>query len=400
MTITNRFGSGELYCMQNIIDEMSKSGGAVIYCESSACMSVTSDMLSWISAQNLSNDLPLFVSSNEVGNNNFIIVLGCQVTDLAILNDIKTVERLHEANLEASVYLGGCLAYRFDIELPSYVKRLQATRSQNTEIKSEAHRLMHWQTPFWIKNDSWNETDDEFEDGHIFRDMYPLKIGAGCHGKCQYCTIRDTRGESYVTDAFLQVKEFLDHDNVVLISDSPTVNQIGDWARLAKRYNKPISLRNVEPIVAMQCKEELLNLAGLNLLRIFHCPIQSNDPELLKVKGRDVKSTMEYIELAQQLREYGTRVATNIIIDYTVSAGGTTKTYRNMDVDWLNSHFDYWVWNPYFDGKWDRNKAEQRFGHYINGADKCLAQDNSMFFGGMNNGTETTDKQQHSANAE
>lgn len=366
MTITNKFGSGELYSMWDVVHEQGKCSDTVIYCESSACMSVTSDMLSWISAQE-ARDLPLFVSSNEAGNNNVIIVLGCQVTDLAILNDIITIERLHEVNPEASVYLGGCLAYRFDIELPAYVKRLEVTRSRNAEIKDGAVRLVHWQKPFWIKNDSWKEPDDQLADGHIFRNMYPLKIGAGCYGKCQYCTTTGTRGECYTTDAFLQVREFLEQDNVVLISDRTTVTQIREWALLARRYNKPISLKNVEPTIAVHCGVELLELARLGLLKIFHCPIQSNDPELLKVMGRDVKSTMEYIELAQQLREYGTKVATAVVIDYPILVGETTKTYRNMDVDWLNSHFDYWVWNPYFDGEWNRNRAEQRFEYYING---------------------------------
>ena len=361
MHLTNRFGSGEIYTLQDLSNRISQSAQQMIYCTSTACMSVTSDMLSWISGNDPKSNNLIFVSKNAPNNNNVIIVLGCQVTDLAILNDIRTVERLHEENPDATVYMGGCLAYRFDIELPDYVLRLAATRKPYQEITKQASDRMGWERPFWVKASEWKETDSEFSDGHIFRDMYPMKIGAGCHGKCKYCTIRDTRGESFETDAFLQVKEFLDHDDVVLISDSPSPKQINDWAYLAKRYNKPISIRNVEPYVTVGCAETLSDLSANGLLRIFHCPIQSNNEELLRIMNRDVKSTFRAIEIMQLLRMRGVKVATNIIIDYTFNG----KTFKNMDVEWLNDNFDYWSWNPYFDGHWDRQKAEERFKRYI-----------------------------------
>lgn len=367
MNITNRFGSGELFGVEDIIEYGKERGGASIYCESCACLSVTSDMLSWISGQNSDNPVE-FTSRNEPGLNNVIIVLGCQVTDLSILNDIKTIERLHCKNPDADIYIGGCLAYRFDIPLPSYVKRLQPTRSRNVALTEDSFKSITWQKPFWVADDAWKNNDGEFSKGRLFRDMYPLKIGAGCHGKCKYCTIRDTRGEAYEEDAFSQLREFLDHDNIVLVSDSPTADQIRDWAYIAKQYNKPISIRNVEPNIAVKVMPDLLDLAKLGLLKVFHCPIQSNDAELIKAMGRDVISTLGYIEYAQQLRQYGTKVATNVIIDYTVVIDGKTKTFRNMDIDWLNEHFDYWVWNPYFDGHWDVAKAEERFAKYIGNA--------------------------------
>ena len=77
--------------------------------------------------------------------------------------------------------------------------------------------------------------------------------------------------------------------------------------------------------------------------------------------NRSASSTLDAIGVMDELRKAGTKVATNIIIDY-VSDG---KEYRNMDTDWLNEHFDYWSWNPYFDGNWDRTKAEKRFEKYL-----------------------------------
>lgn len=375
MRVHNRFGSGDIYTIEEIISNEGKTGKLMVYCTSTACMSVTSDMLSW--ASNKANyGRVIFVSKNSPVNNNMIFVLGCQVTDLAILNDIKTAERLHKENPNAKVYMGGCLAYRFDIDLPDYISRLAATRSEYTPISHEWSHSINWERPFWVKENEWKEKDSALSTGHLFRDMYPLKIGAGCQGKCKYCTIRDTRGDSHECDAFLQVREFLDNDNVVLISDSPTEKQIKDWCYLSERYNKPISIRNVEPTVTVACGVELVRLAQKGLLSIFHCPIQSNDPELLKAMNRSVDYTMASIEIMDSLRELGTIVATNIIIDYTISTPCKdnvfilNKLIHNMDTDWLNSHFDYWSWNPYFDGHWDIEKAEERFYEYIEKGDK------------------------------
>lgn len=77
--------------------------------------------------------------------------------------------------------------------------------------------------------------------------------------------------------------------------------------------------------------------------------------------GRSVSSTLDSIAVTDTLRELGTKVATNIIIDYFADG----KEFRNRDENWLNAHYDYWSWNPYFDGNWDRAKAEQRFEKYL-----------------------------------
>jgi hypothetical protein len=80
--------------------------------------------------------------------------------------------------------------------------------------------------------------------------------------------------------------------------------------------------------------------------------------------GRNAVETELYIEFAQKLRSFGTYVATNIIIDYEVD-GKLYNRHSEELKEWMNAHFDYWVWNPYFDGKWDRAKAEKRFKEYI-----------------------------------
>lgn len=237
----------------------------------------------------------------------------------------------------------------------SEYQRIGRDDAEFAQIKAK----MTWQKPFWVKD--WKETDSELSEGHLFRDKYPLKIGAGCHGKCKYCTIRDTRGNTYLTVAERQEDEFLAHRNVVLISDSPSVQQIKAWCGIAIKHNKEISIRNVEPNVAIACKKELAELSKSGLLRIFHSPIQSNDPRLLKAMSRDSRTTLEYIAFAQELRKNGTIVGTNVIIDYNVDG----EIIRNYDENWLAAHFDYWAWNPYFDGKWEAKKAKERMQKYI-----------------------------------
>lgn len=355
MIITeNRFGSGELYSIFDII----ANSYARIYCECAACLSVYTDILSY--AAKLDVLKHFWMENDETVTD--IIVLGCQVTDLAILNDIRTIERLHEENPAANIYVGGCLAYRFDIKLPEYARRLVTVRDTNNPIISDLKLIIKWQKPFWITGELGT---DEYSDGNLFRKSTAIKIGAGCNGACKYCTIRDTRGGYYEKNAYLQVKEFLnaeDGKDIVFVSDSPTAEQITDWCHIARRFKKRVSFRNVEPNVANRCVSPLFELAKDGLLNTLHVPIQSNNPVILKAMNRDVDATIFYIRWSQMLRENGVKLATNIIIDYEVNG----VVYSNKDVDFLNEHFDYWVWNPYFDGNWNREKAEERFEKYIN----------------------------------
>lgn len=356
--VTNRFGTGILY------DE--KDLGSGIYCVCTACMSVWSDFLSFANQQlvidrkDSKTVAPYYIKGDIFLNDtDTIVVLGCQVTDLAIYNDLTVADELHQTYPDIPIYMGGCLAQRFDIELPEYIRRLDVIRTEYQDL-NYVKGFIDYKKPFWNTQLKDNE-EDELATGNLFRHMYPLKIGAGCHGRCKYCTIRDTRGKTYETDAYLQLNEFLEHEDIVLISDSPTVKQIHDWCHLADRYGKPISLRNVEPQIANLCRDDLIHIAKKGLLKILHCPIQSNDVNVLSAMNRDVKGTLEYIEFAQELRTIGVIVATNIIIDYTVG----DKVIHNMDEEWLNSHFDYWSWNPYFDGDWNYEKAKERFEKYL-----------------------------------
>lgn len=339
--IKNIFGEGVLYKEKDLKGK--------IYVTSAACMSVWSDFLSWANA----NEDRITKDLEEADT---IVVLGCQVTDLSILNDIQVAYQLHQKT-KKEIYMGGCLAQRFDIELPNYIRRLDVVRKVGQPLYKRD--LVNYEKPYWVTD--FEETSETLAQGNLFRNFYPLKIGAGCHGKCKYCTIRHTRGDTYRTVAQEQIEEFLNFENVVLIADSPTANQIKDWCCISKQHEKEISIRNIEPQTLVMCEKEILELSKLGLLKILHCPVQSFDDEVLRIMNRNVEFTKKAVEIMQEVRKNGTMIATNIIIDY-VNEG---KQYSNYDKEKLESIFDYYSWNPYFDGNWDLEKAKVRFKKYI-----------------------------------
>lgn len=339
--VKNVFGKGIIYSENNLIGK--------IYITSAACMSVWSDLLSF--ANKYKERITLNPREADT-----IVVLGCQVTDLAILNDLKVALKLHK-EYNKDIFMGGCLAQRFDIKLPDYIKRLDVVRVLNQDLDDLS--LVHYEKPFWVNN--FQDSDDNLKDGNLFRNYYPLKIGAGCHGKCKYCTIKHTRGDTYANIPQNQIEEFLKHDNIVLISDSPTISQIKGWCNIAKKFNKSFSIRNIEPQNLVGCKEALIELADKKLLNVLHCPVQSFDDELLTIMNRNVKATHQALDLIYELKSKGVITATNIIIDYTYN----DVYYRNYDPEQLNKYFDYYSWNPYFDGNFDIEKAQARFKQYI-----------------------------------
>ena len=319
-----------------------------IFMTSSACMSVTADGLSWANA----NKDRITKKFEEADN---VIVLSCQVTDLAILNDFRTIEKYHSLNPDKNYFISGCLAKREDVELPEFAQRLETPRD-NYQFLWERD-LVNFEKPFWIKD--FEETQaDEFDQGHLFRNMYPLRIGKGCPFNCSYCTIRVTRGDFEKLETQRLEEEFLTFDDILLVADSPMPKQIKEWIAIGEKHNKGFSIRNVEPKVAVACEEDLIRFADQGLLKVFHSPIQSNNPVVLEDMRRSVPETLKTIDLAKKLKERGTFIATNIIIDYK----GMSQNF-----DEIYGIYDYVSWNPLWDGKWDRKKAEQRFQHYLGG---------------------------------
>lgn len=325
------------------------------YMTCSACMSVWADGLSWANAN------PDRITKNIDDADN-VVVLSCQVTDLAILNDIKVIEKYKKEFPDKNYFISGCLAKREDVGLPAFVERLENPRENYQPLDDKS--LVNFEKPFWIK-DFQEDEDDEFRQGNLFRNMYPLRIGKGCPNKCTYCTIRITRGEFEQYPASQLEKEFLEHEDVLLIADSPTVNQVKDWYALAVKHNKPFSIRNVEPLVTRACKDEFLDLADRKLLKVFHSPVQSPNPEVLQDMFRPVEATLETIKIARQLKDKGVFIATNVIIDY--------KDFK-QDFSEIENLYNYVSWNPLWDSKWDRERAEGRAKKYLTNPEEVKLQ--------------------------
>ena len=339
--VTNVFGSGVLYNIEDLEGS--------IFCQCCACMSVSSDFLSW--ANTPSN----FQITDDPSDADNIIVLGCQVTDLAILNDLRYLEDLIDKYPYTDFYVGGCLAKRFDVPLPDNCHRLDDVRVDYQRILRSD--LLTYSPPFWVEN---FDESRRGSDGTLFRDSNPIRIGSGCQNNCTYCTIRTTRGE--FRELIPKFAEFLSYKDNVLIADSPTIQQLFEWSEIAIAGKYPISFRNVEPkVMSLIFKGAGINfierLVEKNLLNILHSPIQSPNPDVLKDMNRHVEYTLDFINnICPKLKEHGVYLATNIIIDY--------KDFPNPTPEEL-SCFDYVSWNPYWDGVWDIDKAKERWNHYF-----------------------------------
>ena len=330
--IENKFGSGALYEEHDL--------GAELAITCTGCLSLYAEALSWTNSDAV---MPRYSGAKSH------IVLGCQVTDLAVLNDLRTVERIQANDPQTRVYVSGCLARRFDIPLPDGVRRLENLSRNGTIIKTR--RGVAWPPPFWLPE--FNEADVD-DPGHLFRHDYPLRIGVGCSRNCDYCTIRVTRGAPYALCSDVEFEWATEHGmTVVLVAESPTADQLRYWCRKAAANPEArLSIRNVEPHELLGAWDAVSNLDATGRLAVLHSPVQARDPAVLLDMKRPPLAVAGVMERLPDLRA---RKATNIIVDYKKFPNDFGEIYRVFDV--VN-------WNPYWDGIWDRAKAEERFAKY------------------------------------
>ena len=346
--VKNIFGCGDIYDIGDLDGN--------IYTVCTACMSVWSEFLSWGNA-NISR------ISKEASLADNIVLLSCQVTDLAVINDLHTLEELMQVNTNAIFWVSGCLAYRFDIILPKQVRRLSHTRKDYQIIKDST--FVDYRKPFWINGD--HDEDGTIKPGMLFRGYYPLRIGAGCACGCKCCTINVTRCNQYELNNLNELENELTYaydlleKDIVLISDSPSVDQIKQWVKISRCTGVPIALRNISPAVVMECKNELIGLAKAGLLTCLHSPIQSTSERILEHMGILAKVTLDFIKLVPVFIDLATVMATSIIIDFKPKRFPETE----KDLEKATKIFDYVLWNPYWNGKWDRAKAEDRWENYF-----------------------------------
>lgn len=333
--VVNIFGEGTLYGEEDL------TGKTFLLC--TACMSIWSEMLSW------ANAFPERVCETLDDADN-IVIGSCQVTDLAVLNDLRYLEALREYAPSKNHYITGCLARRFDLPVMG-ANRLDALRCDYTHLENRS--LVKWAPPFW--DDKFGEGDRDRESWFL-REMYPLRIGVGCGKRCAYCTIRDARGASYELDDYDKLAaEFVGHDNVLLICDSMSAEQVDCWHDIAMHSCKPVAFRNIEPQVVMRRFDKISELSQNGLLSNLHSAVQTNHVGALLDMHRPVEATIDFINRVGFLRENGTVVATNIIVDY--------KAFP--DPVGLEKVFDIVSWNPYWNGAFDMVVAKEKASHYF-----------------------------------
>ena len=343
--VKNPKGEGDL------VDKSFLLANGKTYLTTAACMSVHSEGMTFANAHpNIIEKSPMFADN--------IVVMSCQVTDLSILNDLRIAEDLSDRFPGKNYFIGGCLARRFDIELPYPWQRIDSLRVDYQELKDLT--LVNYEKPFWIPE--FEDSLDPMQNGNLFRQSYPIRIGVGCTRNCKYCTIKWTRGANYeMNNIDILEAQFKKYDNVVLIADSPSPMQVKMWCEIASRNKKPISFRNVEPQVTQACGIELAKLAQEGLLPFYHSPVQSSNFYVLTEMNRDPFNAANASAVMANLKIWGTKIATNIIIDYKDSKGNVMEDDHSEIYDL----FDYVSWNPYWDGNWDRKEAEARFQKYL-----------------------------------
>ncbi len=338
--VENVYGTGVLYGEEDL--------QGTIFTRCCACMNVYAEYLSWANEE---KQLNRFKPVDEAQN---IIVLGCQLNDLAVLNDLHHIERLMNDNTNAKFYVGGCLAKRFDIELPKGVIRLDTLQKNNQWIYNT--KLVDYASPFWVEKfdpvDCFVLDTEKFRflynQGHLFRNSYPLRIGGGCpHGSA-------VGGKSYRLpvdkDKF---NEFVIMKDVVLIAGELDSNHVLEWILIAQDHHKSFSLRNVSPSVVVEMMGYLETLARSGSLTALHTIIHNVDEFALRDMGLDVGAVSDYMKSIKFLKPFRT------IIGATVTTG--YKTYPNTPSDVL-SKFDYVTSIYHWDGMWNREMAEIRWG--------------------------------------
>lgn len=329
---TNKFGTSWIAQEDDLKDEK-------IFIYNCACLTIHTEVLGWA---NKNKNLIVTDPSQAT----IIIVLGCQVTDIAILNDTLTAEEMRLKYPQTTVFIGGCLGQRFDI--PVGFPRVDLLEADYEPIVDNF--LITWQPPFW-------DAEEDFL--RIGVEAY-IRVGKGCHGKCSYCTIRETRKEYKVLDMFElgdQIEELgSEYCYIVPTCDTLSSTQI----RQLLHTTEELFLRNVEPSTLIKSTQDIVEMCEFGNLVGIHVPIQSLNSKVLESMNRNPDHVYESLFFLKWLKEkYHVKIATNIISGFDNIIGGYEP---KIDIYKL---FDHVAVNPYWDGVWDRQKAETRMLQFV-----------------------------------
>jgi len=354
------------------------------YIACAACISVYADAALWTASRG--SEVKAISVHNNPSAPISLIVLGCQVTDLAVLNTLKIAAQLKRdlalGGSKDEVYIGGCLGSRLDIPMEYQGETFKRVAPFSDTNRPFVPEKVSWRYPYWADSRA-DYKKSTSEDGWRFRDLYPIVTSRGCTKKCTYCTVRDLRPHTFYKDLvdisnigklsslFKKLKKSSAR-TLLLTADSPSGEEIITWLDIIRNENSlfkndessnnlfDVALRNVEPSVFVRIADELKNDIQNGLISALHVPIQSIKQNIIEDMNGNWDASKETIKIVKSIKSVFPTfpIYTNIIIDY--KGMDTFADYQAVA-----KIFDSVSWNPYWDGKWDINKAKARWKNYI-----------------------------------
>ena len=247
------------------------------------------------------------------------VVHSCAVTSRAGYQTRQLLRRAQRLNPEATILVAGCVA---QLEPDRLARERLATHILGNREKFD---LVHWleqpgslDAPCCATGDSRSFVECPpvpVSRMHSDRTRAFLKIQDGCNAFCTYCVVPYTRGRSRslprqaVRD---QLDLLLRHGYLEVVLTGIHLGQWGkdldppeDFASLLEFLSEgdlPMRIR-LSSLESAECTQELLKrlAAWPWICPHFHIPLQSGDPEILKLMNRPY-SPWEYAEVVMELR--------------------------------------------------------------------------------------------------
>ncbi|MCL2621561.1 MAG: hypothetical protein FWD32_00825 [Firmicutes bacterium] len=345
--VKNEFGEGDLYEIDDI--------KGTIYFVSQRCHLRVSEMSQWIS-----NNPKRVVDDIEHADN--IIMMACQATNYEIYNMLTRIKRLMTKFFDKSIYLTGCLAQRFDVQL--FAKRMtfiNPHKSGNYDMDKDFHNTTDIALTDYISTiyteDNYNYNSDLFVNAGA---ATPILVSRGCFNKCSYCTIRKCVGEYIEFPPEGNRLECFMKSRHVLLDGDCIKSSVTPWLELALKHKKYTSISNIDHTAVVANFELLKKLAEQKMLVMIYCAIQSLDEKILKAMNRDYQSTKKAVELMQELRKFGTIFSTDIIIDFPVDG----VIYKNYDKELYDKLFDVCHLNIFSSSQYNEEETKKILKYY------------------------------------
>jgi hypothetical protein len=271
-----------------------------------SCPTIHADAQAWAS------DNPQIVGWSEKADN--LVVLGCPATNKTISETTRYIEKNSE--YRGSIYLGGCLARRFDIAFPQEIKRLDHIYDHMKTISSN-------KTSYY--------TIDSFPCSYastnkIHHSLYPFglchMIRGGWYRPQSFCSrLGEVRpmpwyrtDEASLAGLYLDYTAHKDNSSLLIVSDGFGYEQMIWWLETIIKFPPyfGVSFYNISVEALKGRVAELLSTACLRRhIKKVHVPLYGLKASTLKVFGRSVSKTHTALPLLEKVRSYGTEVFTD-----------------------------------------------------------------------------------------